>query len=51
MMKRLTGWWKGLTRNEKLMYVLIAALAVGIATRWRYVFGEIGEAFRNIFVR
>lgn len=51
MMKRLKTWWTGLTLNERLMYVLIAALAIGIATRWRYVFGEVGEAFRHIFMR
>lgn len=50
-MNRLKLWWKRQTLNEKLMYVLILALLIGIATRWRFVFGEIGEAFRNIFAR
>ena len=30
---------------------VIVALLIGIATRWRFVFGEIGDAFRNIFAR
>lgn len=51
MIKRLKAWWKRSTLNEKLMYALIIALAIGIATRWRYVFDEVGEAFRNIFMR
>lgn len=51
MTNRLKGWWKGLTLNEKMMYVLIAALAIGIATRWRFVFGEAADAFRHIFTR
>ncbi len=49
MMKRMVHWWKGLTLNEKSMYLLIVALTVGIATRWRVVFGEAAEAFRHIF--
>lgn len=51
MENRVTRWWKGRSTNEKLMYLLIVALVVGIATRWRLVFGEAGEAFRNIFMR
>ncbi|HIW09889.1 MAG TPA: hypothetical protein H9888_00150 [Candidatus Rikenella faecigallinarum] len=49
-MNRLKLWWKNQTTNEKLMYVLIVALLIGIATRWRFVFGEVAEAFRSIFV-
>lgn len=51
MIERLKRWWIGLTLNEKLMYVLVTALAIGIATRWRYVFTEVGDAFRHIFTR
>ncbi|WP_300646461.1 hypothetical protein [uncultured Rikenella sp.] len=51
MGNRVTRWWKGRSTNEKLMYLLIVALVVGIATRWRYVVDEVGEAFRNIFMR
>lgn len=51
MMTRLGQWWKRQTLNEKLMYVLMIALMIGIATRWRFVFGEAAEAFRHIFVR
>lgn len=50
-MIRLKDWWKKQTLNEKLMYVLVVALAIGIATRWRFVFGEVGDAFRHIFMR
>lgn len=50
-MRKLKVWWKKQTLNEKLMYVLVVVLAIGIATRWRFVFGEIGEAFRHIFMR
>lgn len=50
-MTRLKDWWKKQTLNEKLMYVLVVALAIGIATRWRFVFGEVGDAFRHIFMR
>ncbi|WP_298061550.1 hypothetical protein [uncultured Rikenella sp.] len=51
MPNRFKRWWTGASWNEKLMYVLIAALAIGIATRWRFVLDEVGEAFRNIFMR
>lgn len=51
MMTRLKQWWKKQTLNEKLMYVLVVALAIGIATRWRFVFGEAADAFRHIFTR
>lgn len=51
MIDRLKRWWTGLTLNEKLMYVLVTALAIGIATRWRFVFGEVADAFRHIFTR
>lgn len=37
--------------NEKLMYVLAVAFAIGIATRWRFVVSEVEEAFRGIFLR
>lgn len=50
-MTRLKNWWKKQTLNEKLMYVLVVALAIGIATRWRFVFAEVGDAFRHIFMR
>ncbi|WP_294591229.1 hypothetical protein [uncultured Rikenella sp.] len=50
MGNRVTRWWKGHSMNEKLMYLLIVALVMGIATRWRFVFGEAAEAFRHIFV-
>lgn len=50
-MTRLKDWWKKQTLNEKLMYVLVVALAIGIATRWRFVFGEVGDAFLHIFMR
>ena len=43
VMNRLKLWWKKQTTNEKLMYVLIVALLIGIATRWRFVFGEVAE--------
>lgn len=48
MIERFKRWWKTRTLNEKLMYVLVVALAIGIATRWRYVLGEIGDAFGNL---
>lgn len=51
MTTRLRSWWKRQTLNEKLMYVLVVALAIGIATRWRFVFGEVADAFRHIFTR
>lgn len=51
MPNRLKNWWKGASLNEKLMYVLVAVLAIGIAMRWRFVFGEVAEAFRHIFTR
>lgn len=35
--------------NEKLMYGLILILAIGIVTRWGYVWGEIGDAFGGLF--
>lgn len=50
-MRKLKVWWKKQTLNEKLMYVLVVVLAIGIATRWQFVFGEVGEAFRHIFMR
>lgn len=50
-MNRLKIWWKKQTTNEKLMYVLIVILLIGIATRWRFVFREVAEAFRSIFMR
>ncbi len=48
-MKKIKAWWNRTTLNEKLMYGLIIALLIGIATRWKYVFKEIGEAFSGIF--
>lgn len=46
---RLINWWKKLTMNEKLMYALLLALTIGIATRWRFVLAEVSEAFGNRF--
>lgn len=51
MLNKIKGWWKNQTMNEKLMYILAVALAIGIATRWRFVFSEVEEAFRSIFLR
>lgn len=43
--------WKKLTLNEKLMFALIVILLIGIATRWRYVFAEVADAFMSRFNR
>lgn len=48
-MKKVKQWWKKATLNEKLMYTLITALAIGIATRWSYVIKEAGDAFISRF--
>ncbi len=48
-MKRFVEWWKKQSLAEKLMYLLLVALMIGIATRWRYVFDEIAEAFASRF--
>lgn len=46
---RFKVWWQSRTLNEKMMYALVAVLVIGIATRWRFVLGEIGEAFGFYF--
>lgn len=51
MWTKLRVWWNKQTLNEKLMYVLVMALTIGIITRWRFVLAEIGDAFRHIFMR
>lgn len=48
-MNRFKLWWAKQTTNEKLMLVLIVVLLLGIATRWRFVFREVGRAFHEIF--
>lgn len=48
-MNKLKQWWKKSTLNEKLMYSLIIVLIIGISTRWRYAFNEIGDAFNHLF--
>lgn len=47
-MERLKIWWANATFNEKLMYGLLVILAIGIATRWRFILKEVGEAFSNL---
>lgn len=46
---KIKEWWEGRTMNEKLMWGLIAALCIGIFTRWGYVWGEIADAFGAYF--
>ncbi|CDN32344.1 hypothetical protein BN938_2272 [Mucinivorans hirudinis] len=41
--------WRSRTLNEKMMWGLILVLIIGIATRWRYVWGEIASAFGGYF--
>lgn len=48
-MKRLIGWWRSRSTNEKLMYGLILALSIGILTRVEFVWKEIGAAFGSYF--
>lgn len=47
-MRKLKEWWAKLSSNEKMMYPLIAVLIIAIATRWRYVLKELGEAFSGM---
>ncbi|MEG1607983.1 MAG: hypothetical protein RR931_05555 [Mucinivorans sp.] len=45
MKDKFLKWWHATTLNEKLMYSLVLMLLIGIATRWRYVLREVGDAF------
>lgn len=48
-MSKLFSWFKSRPQSEKIMYLLIIAMVIGIATRWQYVWGEIGSAFASYF--
>ena len=41
--------FKALTTTAKWMIVIIIVALIAIATRWRYICEEAGEAFRNRF--
>lgn len=49
MISKFVHWWRSRTLNERLMYSLIVLLAIGIATRWRFIFAEVADAFSAIF--
>ncbi len=49
MKEKLKRLWKGLTLNEKMMYGLLLAFAVGIIVRWDFIAVEVEEAFTNLF--
>lgn len=49
MISKFVCWWRSRTLNEKLMHALIVMLVIGIATRWRFIFAEVADAFSNIF--
>lgn len=49
VISKFKQWWGKLSGNEKIMFPLALALLIGIATRWRYVFGEIIDAFSYMF--
>lgn len=51
MFNKIKNSWRSLTRNEKIMYLLLLMLIIGIATRWRYVLCDIVDAFNTIFTR
>lgn len=48
-MSKLIAWFKSRPQSEKIMYMLIIVMIIGIATRWRYVWDEIGSAFASYF--
>ncbi|MFI3286929.1 MAG: hypothetical protein R3Y61_00465 [Rikenellaceae bacterium] len=49
MKEKLKRLWKGLTLNEKMMYGLLLAFAIGIIVRWDFITVEVGESFTNLF--
>lgn len=50
-LSRLKRWWKGMTLNEKLLYLLIVTFSIGIVTRWEFILDEASEAFGVFFLR
>lgn len=51
LFSRLKCWWKALTLNERMLYLLVLAFSIGIVTRWEFIAEEAGEAFGVFFLR